>query len=133
MALIIEIYIAAPTISAENQVAFFVQKTTTQSNPPTTVTFETVVTEIGGLWNRAANNFLVPTKGMYFFHLTGLMHTTGQVLTVYIRKDLTDVQRPNTYAPNYLNTGSAAVVMELEEYSQVSCWLTSGGFLGADS
>ena len=85
------------------------------------------------MWNRVSHNFLVPTKGMYFFHFTGLLHTTGQVLTVYIRKDLTDVQMLYTYAPNFQNTGSAAVVMELEEYSQVSCWLTSGGFLGADS
>ena len=92
-----------------------------------------MVTEIGGVWNRVSHNFLAPTKGMYFFHLTGLMHTDNRVLTVYIRKDLTDVQFLLTFGPNFRNTGSAAVVLELEAYSQMSCWLTEGDLYGSDS
>ena len=85
-------------------------------------TFDTVITQIGGVWNGVANNFLIPTKGMYFFHLT-IMAWNGQG-GVYIRRDTTDIQE--AFAPSSTATGTAAVVLELESLTQMSAWLNRG-------
>ena len=86
------------------------------------LTFDTVITQIGGVWNGVANNFLIPTKGMYFFHLT-IMAINGQA-GVNIRLDTTDIQE--AYAPSNYVMGTAAVVLELESLTQVSAWLDRG-------
>ena len=84
--------------------------------------FDTVVTQIGGIWNDVANNFLIPTKGMYFFHLT-IMAWNGEA-GAYIRRDTTDIQE--AYAPSHAVTGTAAVILELEALTQMSAWLNRG-------
>ena len=90
------------------------------------LTFDTVVTQIGGVWNGVANNFLIPTKGMYFFHLS-IMAKDGEV-GVYIRRDTTDIQE--AYAPSNGVMGAAGVVLELESLTQMYAWLNRGQVYG---
>ena len=47
----------------ENRVAVYVQKTTDQSGFDSVMTFEAVITEVGGIWNSEDNNFIIPTRG----------------------------------------------------------------------
>ena len=103
-------------------VAIFVQKQRDQSGSGV-VTFNTVVTEEGGRWNRVANNFLLPVNGMYYFHLTVISDTNGRS-AAHIRVDNRNVQV--AFAPIQLATGSASVVMRMRRYAQVSAWMAEG-------
>ena len=66
---------------------------------------------------------------MYFFYFT-LMAGSRDV-GAYIRRDLTNIQA--AYAQTDTETGSAAVMLELEQYTQMSCWLAAGRIHGAAS
>ena len=93
------------------------------------VVFENVITEVGGLWNRVTNNFVLPIHGMYFFHFT--LMAGSRDAAAYIRRDLTNIQA--AYAQSITDTGSAAVMLELTQYTQMSCWLAQGTIYGAGS
>ena len=103
------------------KVALFIQKTSRQSTLGT-VTFERLITQVGGIWNRETNNFAVPVRGMYLFHFT-LLSENGRA-TVYLRKDNTNVQA--AYSQTHAESASLMVVMEMEAGAQVSCILAQG-------
>ena len=92
-----------------------------------TLTFDTVMTEIGSVWNREANNFPVPMRGMYVFQLT-IMAQNGNIGGANIRRDTTDIQQ--AFAPVQHVTGTATVILELEALTQMSAWLSRGRVRG---
>ena len=108
-----------PVASFQNQVAFFVEKEGTQSALGT-VTFQVVVTQQGGIWNTVVNNFIIPTKGMYFLTHTAMATGDGYVAS-WIRRDTTNIRE--AYAHGTFATTTTSIVIELEAYSQMSCYL----------
>ena len=86
------------------------------------ISFDTVITQVGGVWNGVAHNFLIPAKGMYFFQLT-IMAVNGEG-GAFIRRDNTNIQE--AFTPNTQITGTAAAVLELETFTQMSAWLGRG-------
>ena len=77
-----------------------------------------------------AHNFLVPIKGMYFIHLTAMSGTSGNVV-VQIRRDLEVIQA--AYARGEYDSGSSAIITELDEVTQLSAYITRGTLYGGDS
>ena len=101
--------------------AFFVEKDSLQSALGT-VTFEHVVTQQGGIWNADFNNFIIPTKGMYFLTHTAMASGDGHVAS-HIRRDSTNIRE--AYANGRLVATTTSAVIELEAYSQMSCYLNA--------
>ena len=106
--------------------ALYVQKTSSQSTLGT-VTFERLITQVGGNWNPETNIFVVPVRGMYLFHFTLL--SRGGTAAAYLRKDNTNVQ--SAYSHSASESASLMVIMEMQAGAQVSCYLVRGGIYGS--
>ena len=116
-------------VAASNlKVAFYVQKTITQTDPGV-VTFQNVITAVGGVWNFSFHNFVLPATGMYMFHLTILAY--NDIAATYIRSDSTNIQA--AYSQRGSQSASALVVMQFAEMTEMSCWMGIGSLWGSGS
>ena len=88
-----------------------------------------IVTEIGGIWNVHANNFLIPVQGIYFFQLNILAN--NNFARAYIRKDSTNIQQ--AFSASNVIEATATVILEVEALTQMSGWLTHGKVHGSDA
>ena len=90
------------------------------------MTFDTVITSVGGSWSGASNKFLIQSRGTYFFQLTimGLYGPAG----AYIRRDSTDIQE--AFASGQHNIGVAAIAVQLDANTQISAYLGRGQVAG---
>ena len=94
--------------------------------PETTIEFDRVVTNHGGMWDRTSNMFISPVKGLYMFYLYVFRSNTGVYLDAYIVKD--GVKLAVAHISNAYPHGDSSVslVVELEPLDRVYCRLSQG-------
>ena len=88
------------------------------------ITFENVITDVGGNWNSVGNTFVVLTPGMYFFFVSVEKLSGAAGAAVSIRRDREDVQNIHVFGLYEMSSGS--VLLQLTPGTQISCWLNSG-------
>ena len=116
--------ISAAPMKPNRQVAIYVQKRSTQSNRGV-ISFQNVITELGGSWNRVTHTFRIPVPGMYFFSLTVMKGGTNEDgMAAYIRRDTDYSQKTHSGISGI--SGSASVLLELNPNNQLSAWLDWG-------
>ena len=116
--------ISAAPMKPNRQVAIYVQKRSTQSNRGV-ISFQNIITEVGGSWNRVTHTFRIPVPGMYFFSLTVMKGGTNEDgMAAYIRRDTDFIQK--THSGTSGISGSASVLLELNPNNQLFAWLDWG-------
>ena len=102
---------------ANPQVSFYVKKSGPNQSTRGTIVFETVVTNIGGFWNRVGSTYVIPTRGIYVIHL-GIKARDGQHVEADIMKDTDVIQRVITDS-GQSPTGFMTSVREMSVNEQV--------------
>ena len=121
-------------MAPEHMYGFHVQRTTyTATAPPAfNIGFDQVITNFGGYWDTLTNMFTVPVRGLYVFHLHVVQPgTERENLEAYIMQETKNVTQ--AFVNNMINSGSgsASVVLELEERHRVYCKLANGRIYGS--
>ena len=94
--------------------------------PETTIEFDRIVTNHGGMWDRTSNMFISPVKGLYMFHLYVFRDSTGVYLDAYIVKDNVKLAITHVSANYPHGDGSVNLVVKLEPLDRVYCRLSRG-------
>ena len=116
--------ISAAPMKPNRQVAIYVQKRSEQSNRGV-VSFQNVITEVGGSWNRVTHTFRIPVPGMYFFSLTVMKGGESEGgMAAYIRRDTDYIQK--THSGTAGVSGTVSVLLDLNPNNQMSAWLDWG-------
>ena len=122
-------------MAPEHRYGFHVQRTkfTNRAPPAFNVGFDLVITNFGGYWDTLTNMFTVPVRGLYVFHLHVVQPGAQRYdLKAYIMQETKNVTQ--AFVNNMINTGSgsASVVLELEERHRVYCKLANGRIHGSN-
>ena len=109
-----------------SRIAFHVRKTSTQTNAPSTITFEDVAYELGGAWNREVHHFVSPYTGVFVFSFT--MFNYGQSTVGAITNPPNVIQATYGYGGNQL--GTAVAVLYAVTNDIIRCELLEGQVYG---
>ena len=120
---------------ADPQVAFYVRKTGPNQLTYGTIVYETVVTNVGGFWNRVGNTYVIPQAGMYVIHM-GIKKHSSSYVHAGIMKDSEEIQRMETTHGNVPSGFTAAVVelhVNVQIYGRVYTGYLQGGPKGLNT
>ena len=109
--------------------AFHVAFSKYQTASQAIIAFDQVLYNSGNGWNESIYKFVAPVRGLYYFTLTSLNNRRNQAWTS-IRVDGRITQRTFAVDDAHGNSGTASVVVELNQDQHVSANLDRGEMHG---